>query len=112
MWISELKILSRLSFITVRVGHRCPVIASYIWFGKEEARPAEKAKAGIISASEQPPLFYLFEWSEPDVEDDGQCVAVVTYLWLEISLIWRKQASLLPHCCRNICAEIFCAGGC
>lgn len=54
--------------------------------GTAETRPAGQSKGGLISTSQKPPPSPPADWSQPEIEDDDQCVTVVTRLLFQISL--------------------------
>lgn len=69
--------------------------------GTVETRPAEQSVGGLISSSQKPPPSPPTDWSQPEIEDDDQCVTVVTHFLLQVSLSWRNQVMLWSQHCRN-----------
>lgn len=61
--------------------------------GKIEVRSPERSKEGIISTSHKPPTSPPIEWSLPEIEDDDQCVTVVT-TFLLTSLSLTKESAI------------------
>ena len=42
-----------------------------------ETRPAEPSVRGLISSSQRPPPSPPTDWSQPEIEDDDQCVTLI-----------------------------------
>lgn len=51
-----------------------------------ETRLAEQYVEGLISTYERPPPSPPPNWSQAEIEDDDQCVTVVTHLLLQVSV--------------------------
>lgn len=54
--------------------------------GTEETGLGEQYVGGLISTYERPPPSPPPDWSQAEIEDDDQCVTVVTHLLLQVSV--------------------------
>ncbi|XP_037613425.1 uncharacterized protein LOC119480876 [Sebastes umbrosus] len=60
--------------------------------GTVETRTAEQSVGRLISSSQKPPPSPPADWSQPEIEDDDQCVTVVTHLLLQVSFSLMEES--------------------
>ncbi|KAM7370076.1 hypothetical protein PAMP_011360 [Pampus punctatissimus] len=77
-----------------KLGVQIKLLTAGAAVATEETRLAEQYVGGLISAYERPPPSPPPDWSQPEIEDDDQCVTVVTYLLFQVSLSWKNQVLL------------------
>ncbi|KAM7390684.1 hypothetical protein PAMA_008736 [Pampus argenteus] len=84
-----------------KLGVQIKLLTAGAAVATEETRLAEQYVGGLISTYERPPPSPPPDWSQPEIEDDDQCVTVVTHLLLQVSLSlslsWKNQVLLSPQ---------------